>query len=124
MGYAIVSGMATRKILSIPKKREPHRVKLFFREWRKFMGVSAPAVAEALDIERESYLKIERETWRASYADAIIIAKAVGVHVSQLQFPPPREGQPAPESADALLEGAPENVRQMAFAALRGMIGR
>ena len=115
--------MATRKIVSIPKAREPRRIRLYFREWRDFMGVSAPTVAEALGIERESYLRMERETWRASYADALTIADTIGCRVEQLRFPPPKEGQPAPESADAMLEGAPENVRQIALAALRGIVG-
>lgn len=115
--------MATRKIVSIPKKRDPKRIKLYFREWRDFMGVSAPTVAEALRIERESYLRMERETWRASYADAVIIAETIGCRVEQLRFQPPKEGHPLPESADAILDGAPENVRQMAFAAIRGMVG-
>lgn len=87
------------------------------------MGVSAPAVAAALDMERESYLRMERETWRASYADAVIIAETIGCRVEQLRFPPPKNGQPAPESADAMLEGMPEEMRQMAFAALKGMVG-
>jgi len=117
--------MATRKIkLPIPKKREPRRLKLYVREWRKYMGVSAPIVAEALGIERESYLKIERETWRIGASEAFIIADAIGCHVNQLRFPPPAAGQRPPQSADAILEGASEEVREMAIRALRGLVGK
>ena len=119
--------MATRTRQPIPKNRKPRRIKLYLREWREFMfgkKRGAPKVAEALNIERESYLKMERETWRASYSDAVIIARTIGVDPNQLQWPPPPVGQKPPESADAILEGASEEVRDMAIRALRGLVGK
>jgi hypothetical protein len=96
-------------------------MKLYVREWRKFMGVAAPVVAQALDIERESYLKMERETWRISAGEAFVIAKEIGVSVTQLRFPPPPAGAERPLSLDELVEDQSEDFKRLAAAAIRGM---
>ena len=108
----------------IPRKRVAQRAKVYVREWRNYMGVSAPDVADALDIERTSYLRLERESWRITISELDAIAKAIGVHSSQLRFPPPAPGEPIRTSLDGLLEDVPENVRQMAIAAVKAMIGK
>ena len=87
-------------------------------------GVSAVDCAIALDIERESYLRLEREPWRITISELDIIASVIGAKASQLRFPPPQEGQQARVSLDELIEDAPENVQQMAIAAIRGMVGK
>lgn len=126
--YSIVAGMVTRRKVPIskstPKPTQVLRMKLFIREWRKHMNVSAVDCAEALDIERESYLRLEREPWRITVGELDVIAEAIGIKTSQLRFPPPAKGQEPQESLDDLLEDAPDNVRQMAFAAIRGMLGK
>jgi transcriptional regulator with XRE-family HTH domain len=120
----IVAAMVTRRRVPIPKQPQLRRLRLFVREWRKFMGTSAVDCAIALDIERESFLRLEREPWRITVAELDLIAEAIGVKASQLRFPPPADGQEKPESLDDLLEDAPDNVRQMAIAAIRGMVGK
>jgi hypothetical protein len=87
-------------------------------------GVSAVDCAIALDIERESYLRLEREPWRITVAELDMIADVIGVKASQLRFPPPESGQPARVSLDEMIEDAPETVQQMAIAAIRGMLGK
>lgn len=116
--------MVTQRRPPIPKKRPPRRIKLYTREWRKFMGVSAVDCAAALDIERISYLRLEREPWRITVAEQDIIAKTIGVTVSQLRFPPPEAGKEAPVSIDAWMQDAPENVRAIVIAAVKGMLGK
>lgn len=88
------------------------------------MGTSAVDCAEALDIERTSYLRLEREPWRITVAELDLIATAIGVKPSQLRFPPPAANQPQRVSLDEMIEDAPENVQQMAIAAIRGMVGK
>lgn len=120
----IVTAMVTRRRVPISKPPQVRRVRLFLREWRKFMGVSAVDCAIALDIERESYLRLEREPWRITVGGLDVIAEAIGVKSSQLRFAPPENGQEKPQSLDDLIEDAPDNVRQMAIAAVRGMVGK
>jgi len=88
------------------------------------MGVSAVDCAIALDVERESYLRLEREPWRINLEELETIAEAIGVKSSQLRFPPPTDGQPERQSLDELLEDEPLEVQQMAFRTIRGMIGK
>lgn len=124
---SIVTSMVTRKSTPrapIPKKRAVRSVKLYLREWRKFMGVSAVDCAIAIDIERESYLRLERETWRVSWQEAELLAKQIGVKSSQLRFPPPQKGQPVPPSLDEMIEDQPDMVRQMAIGAISRLIGK
>lgn len=121
----IVTTMVTRRRTPIQKPPQVRRLKLYLRGWRKFMGkISAVDCAIALDIERESYLRLEREPWRITISELDIIAATIGVKASQLRFPPPESGQPADVSLDDLIEDAPDNVRQMAIAAVRGMVGK
>ncbi len=87
-------------------------------------GVSAVDCAIALDIERESYLRLEREPWRITVSELDIIAGAIGVKASQLRFPPPESGKEAPVSLDEMIEDAPDPVRRMVIAAVRGMVGK
>jgi hypothetical protein len=120
---AIVATMVTRRRSPIAKPPQPRRVRLFLREWRKFMGVSAVICADALSIERESYLRLEREPWRINLEELEIIADSIGVKSTQLRFPPPEQGAER-ISLDEMIEDAPEAVQKMAIAAVRGMVGK
>ena len=123
----IVTAMVTSKRPAppIPKKRPVRHIKLYLREWRKFMGkISAVTCADDLEIERESYLRLEREPWRITVPELDIIAKTIGVTPSQLRFPPPKEGQTVPQTLDEMIEDASETVQKMAYAAVRGMVGK
>ncbi len=100
------------------------KLRLFIREWRKSIGVSAAQCADALGFARESYLRMEREPRRINLEELEVIADTIGVKSGRLHFPPPEEGQQEQVSLDELLEDVPENVRQLAIAAVRGMIGK
>lgn len=117
-----VTAMVTRRRSPIARPPQARRLKLFLREWRKFMGTSAVDCADALDIERESYLRLEREPWRITVGELDVIAEAIGAKASQLRFPPPTDGQPDRVSLDELIEDQPPAVQQMVIGAVRGMV--
>jgi transcriptional regulator with XRE-family HTH domain len=111
---ATVTAMVTRG--------KPQR--FFLREWRKFMGTKAIEIAEALEIERESYYRLERETWRINIEQVSIIAKTIGIRPSQLWFLPPTADARHNVSLDDLIENAPAHVQEMAIRAVRGIVGK
>lgn len=88
------------------------------------MGTRAVDLAIALDIERESYYRLEKNWWTINAGEMAIIAKTIGTTPDQLWFPPPEKGQEKRESLDDLLEDIPEEMRPAAFLALRGMARR
>ena len=88
------------------------------------MGTKPIDLAEALDIERQSYHRLEKNWWTINLGEMDIICQVIGVKQSQLWFPPPEKGQRALESLDDLIEDIPEDMRPAAFLALRGMAGK
>jgi len=112
--------MVTKKRMP-PKQVRQTRRPFYLKEWRLFMGTRAIDLAIALDIERESYYRLERNWWTINAGEMAIIADTIGVKPSQLWFPPPEKGTDAPATADELMEDIPENMRPAAFMALRGM---
>lgn len=87
------------------------------------MGTKAVELAIALDIERESYYRLEREWWTINIGEMDTICRTIGIKPSQLWFPPPAPGQER-ISLDDLLEDMPENMQQAAILAVRGMAGK
>lgn len=87
------------------------------------MGTKAIEIAVALDIERESYYRLERDWWTINAGEMDIISKTIGIKPSQLWFPPPAPGQEV-VSLDEMLEDMPENMQQAAILAVRGIAGR
>ena len=67
---------------------KPVRRPFYLREWRLFMGTKAVDLAIALDIERESYYRLERNWWTLQVGQQEIIAKTIGIKPEQLWFPP------------------------------------
>lgn len=124
MGDAIVTAMVTRRKAPIGRPPAVRRMPFYLREWRNFMGTKVMELAEALDIERESYYRLEREPWRINLGEVEIIAKTIGVKSSQFRFPPPSEGKDQRISLDDLLEDVPDDIRAMAINAVRGMVGK
>ena len=88
------------------------------------MGTKAIEIADALEIERESYYRLERETWRINVDQVPVIAKTIGIRSDQLWFHPPTPGAKHDISLDDLIEGAPANIKEMAIRAVRGMVGK
>jgi hypothetical protein len=105
----------------VTKKRKPRP--LYIREWRKFMGTKVIDLAVALDIERESYYRLERTPYKFNNEEMDILAYEMGIKPSQFWFPPPVDGQRR-VSIDEMLEDVPENVVEMAILAVRGMVGK
>ncbi len=108
------------------RKRQPTRPTLrpfYLKEWRKFMGTKPIDLAEALDIERQSYHRLEKNWWTLSAGEIDTLAKTIGIKPSQFWFPPPKNGQET-VSLDDLLEDMPENIQIAAIAAIRGMAGK
>ena len=105
----------------VTRRRRPRP--LYIREWRKFMGTKVIDLAVALDIERESYYRLEREPYKFNNQEMDIIAAEMGVKPSQFWFPPPTPGQDR-ISLDDLMEGVPDDMRKMVVNAVKGMMGK
>lgn len=106
--------------------RRPPRP-FYLYEWRKFMGTKPLELAIALDIERQSYHRLEKNWWTISTGEIAIIAATMGIEPDQLWFPPPKTKTPTGpvrESIDDLLEDVPENIQAMALRSVRGMLGK
>lgn len=112
-------------VTSRPTKHfKPVRRSFYLREWRKFMGTKAIEIAFALDIERESYYRLERSWWTISAGEMDIIASTIGIKPSQLWFPPPAPGQEI-ISLDDMIEEIDDPVKKgAAISAVRGIAGR
>lgn len=121
----IVPSMDTKKRRRepVPKPSKVPKRSFYLKEWRKFMGTKAKDLAAALDIERESYYRLERTWWTISTGEQEILATTIGIKPSQLWFPPPAAGQER-LTPDELIENIPEELRPAAFKALRGMAGK
>ncbi len=116
-----VTAMVTDKRFQ-PNQRVPNRRRPFYlKEWRKFMGAKAVELAIALDVERESYYRLEREPWRLSLPQIEILADSLGIKPPQFWFPPPAPGETR-LSVDDLIDELPDQDRQMVVRAVRGMV--
>lgn len=87
------------------------------------MGVKSVECAVALDIERESYLRLERTPEKFNNAEMAVLAGVIGVKPHQFWFPPPEPGQQR-VSLDDLIDEMPESMQQAAILAVRGMAGK
>lgn len=105
----------------VTRRRRPRP--LYIREWREFMGTKAIDLAIALDIERESYYRLERHPHKFNNEEMDIIAAEMGVKPSQFWFPPPTPGQDR-ISLDDLMDGVPDDMRKMVVNAVKGMMGK
>ena len=115
--------MVTKKRLPIGRPLASKARRVYVREWRRFMGVKAIDCAIALDIERESYLRLERTPHKFNNGEMAILAEVIGVKPNQFWFPPPEPGQER-ISLDDMAEEMPETMRQAAILAFRGMAGK
>lgn len=88
----------------IRKGAKPH---VYLREWRKHKKLKAVAMAERLEIERESYYRLEREPQTLSVAEVMELAEAIGIEPKSLWEPPPEAGKPPRPSLDAIVQDLP-----------------
>lgn len=77
---------------------DQHKKQLRLREHRKAKKLSATAMAELLGIERESVLRQEREPKRVNPDKQKQWAKALGIELVDLWYPP--HIKPAPRRPD------------------------
>lgn len=121
MTDTIIFGGCAR-VTSMVTHRRPQPI--YLREWRKFMGVKAVALAEALKIERESYYRLERETFRISLEEVTTLAGVIGIRPDQLWWHPPTPEAAADVNLNDLLEGASKADKLAAIRAVRGIVGK
>lgn len=88
------------------------------------MGTKPLDLAEALDMERQSYHRLEKNWWTISAGEMDTISKIIGIKPSQLWFPPPKTGETERLTLDELMEDIPEDMQPAAILALRGMARR
>lgn len=88
------------------------------------MGTKVVDLAIALDIERESYYRLEARPHRIRLEDVRVIADEMGVNVNQFWFKPPEAKSDVPVSIDTLLEDVPDDIRDVAIKSVRGIIGK
>jgi hypothetical protein len=116
--------MVTQRRRPPPPKVPTRRRPFYLRDWRKFMGTKAVELAIALDIERESYYRLERDWWTISAGEMDIIASTIGIKPNQLWFPPPAPGREV-LSLDDMVEAMDDPAkRNAAILAVRGIAGR
>lgn len=115
--------MVTQPRKPIPRPSASKARRVYVREWRRHKKVKAVDCAIALDIERESYLRLERTPHKFNNGEMAILADLIGIKPSQFWFPPPAPGQER-VSLDDMIEDIPEPMQQAAILAVRGMAGK
>lgn len=110
--------MVTKRII------KPARRAFYLKEWRKFTGTKPTDLAIALDIERQSYHRLEKNWWTISAGEMDIISRVIGIEPNQLWFPPPKTNEPQKISLDDLIEDIPESMQMAAVLAVRGIAGK
>jgi hypothetical protein len=96
---------------------------VYVREWRRYMGTKSVDCAIALDIERESYLRLERAPYKFNIGELVVLAETIGVKPNQFFFPPPAQGENR-VSLDEMLDDLADDRREMVVNAFRGMVGK
>lgn len=108
----------------IDRIRKGSRPHVYLREWRKWKGLKGPQMAETLGIQRESYLRLEREPHTLSVAELIELADVFGVEHQRLWAPPPPPGLKPRVSLDAIVAGEPDNQVEGLADMLRRAVGK
>lgn len=96
------------------------RSRLFVKEWQDHWNLSAETMAGRLGIERESYYRLLREPHRITVPKLEQLAEAMGHNMTAQDFwrPPERP------SIDAMIERAPDDLRNTAVDIVRRLVGR
>ena len=111
-----LNGASLVTVSDMDTKRLDKRYRLYLREHRRDRGVSAPRMAERLNMERESLLRLERRPQNIDWSKAVAYAKALGISPVRLL------GPPLAFSLDELIEGQPDEVQAMAADIIRRLI--
>lgn len=94
--------------LMIDRIRKGAKAHVYLREWREHLGLRAVDMAERLEIERESYYRLERNPKTLSVAEVVEIAEYMGLEAQRLWEPPPSPDSKPRISLDAIVKDAPE----------------
>lgn len=106
--------MVTQIYATRPRRR------LFIKEWQAHWGLSAETMAARLGIERESYYRLLREPHRINTGRLEQLADAMGHNMSPRDFWSP----PERPSLDAMVEEAPDALRDTVVDVVRRLVGR
>lgn len=110
--------------LMIDRIRKGARPHVYLREWRKARQLKAVDMAERLDIERESYYRLERKPYTLSVAELLELSDALGIPHHRLWEPPPASGIRPRVSLDAIVEGTPDAQVEGLADLLRRAVGK
>ncbi len=103
------------------KGAKPH---VYLREWRKAKNVRAVDLAEKLEIERESYYRLERQPFTLNVRELIELSDALGIDHRRLFTPPPAPGLQDRISLDEIVKDQPDSQVAGLADMLRRAVGR
>ncbi len=109
--------------LMIERIRKGAKAHVYLREWREHLHLRAVDMAERLEIERESYYRLERNPKTLSVAEVVEIADHMGIDPQRLWEPPPERDAPPRISLDAIVKDAPEAQIEGLADMLRKVVG-
>lgn len=104
----------------VTRIRKSAKARVYLREWRKARGLDAVTLAGRLEIERESYYRLEREPQTLSAGELAKLEDAMNLQPGQLWRPPPQDGDLP--SLDDIVRNAPPDVQEMAVDIVRRMV--
>lgn len=116
--------------LMIERIRKGAKAHVYLREWREYLqktgktGLTAIAMAERLEIERESYYRLERNPKTLSVAEVAELADAMGIDPQRLWEPPPEVGKKVRPSLDAIVKGVDDEQAEGLADMLRRAVGQ
>lgn len=105
----------------VTRIRKGAKPPVYLREWRKHLKLKAEAMAERLEIERESYYRLERNPKTFSLGEVVELADAMGIEPAFLFHPPPAPERP---SIDLLVKDAPDEQRALVVDLARRVVGQ
>ena len=108
-------------VIQIRKGARPH---VYLREWRKHLDLKATAMADRLEIERESYYRLERDPDKLNVAELREIAEAMGIEPTRLWEPPPPPGLAPRVSLDAIVRDATDSQVEALATLLKQAVGK
>lgn len=122
---AYSTGMVTRKRSpAIPTIGNKSARRVYLREHREAKGYTPVQMAGRVGIERESYYRLERETWRVKGGRQSQLEDILELEPGGLWKPPLKEPEPQKQSLDDLVKDATPEQRDMLFDVARRILGK
>lgn len=92
--------------------RKGARAHLYVTEWREYRGLTLKQLAERVGVEENTIWRWEKEQHRLNPEKQALLAHHLDIESRDLHRPPP--GPHDRPSLDRMLEGAPDDVFDMA----------